>query len=653
MTEQEEPRIGVYVCHCGLNIAGVLDVKDLTEYARKQPNVVMAKNYMYMCSSLGQDMIMKDIKEHNLNRIVVAACTPKLHEPTFRNALEAGGLNPYLLDQANIREHVSWVHAREREKGQKKAKDLIRMALAKARLLEPLVVKEMDVERKAAVIGGGTAGMKSSLDLARRGFDVELIERAPTLGGGNALLNKFDTEVDAPQAVMDLMDAVALEPRIVVKTNTEVTAMSGFIGNFDLKLRTRPRYVKDSCDACMKCLDVCPVEVPNEYDYALSKRRAIYLPFDFAYPRMPVIDMKSCPKCLRCVEACPKGAIDLSEEKREEQLKAGVILVAAGVMPYEPKRGEFGYGDSPKVVTQQQLERMLSDRSPSSRSLDSKPPKNVVFIGCVGSRQKKTGDEEVNEYCSRVCCNESLKNGLLLKDKFPDVNVFFLFKDIRTYGRNEYVYRDALERGVVFMQYADEKPPRVETSNGSAVIVNDVLSKREFKIKADLVVLATGVEPSDTTERLQKALKIPRTVDGFFQEAHIKLRPLETTTSGIYLAGSAQGPKSIQESLASASAAAAKATIPLAKGKVAIDPMKAMVTEYCDGCAICIEPCLGQAISLIEYERDGEMKKKVVVNEALCRGCGVCMATCPKKGIVVRQFTLDQLQAQVDAAITE
>ncbi|MFQ5815869.1 MAG: 4Fe-4S dicluster domain-containing protein, partial [Candidatus Hydrothermarchaeaceae archaeon] len=590
---KEEPRIGVYVCHCGLNIAGVLDVKELAEYASKQPSVVMAKDYMYMCSSLGQDTIIEDIKEHNLNRVLIAACTPKLHESTFMDTLEAGKLNPYLLEQANIREHVSWVHANEREKAQKKAKDLLRMGLAKARLLEPLEKKEMAIERNAVVIGGGIAGMRSSLDLAKRGFEVHLIEGSPTIGGGAALMNRFDTEVDAAPHVMDLIDAVTAEPNINLRTLTEVTSMSGFIGNFDLGLKTMPRYVREGCNACMKCVEVCPEEASNEYDYGLSKRKAIYLPFDFAHPKMPVIDMQICTKCGKCIEVCPEGVIDLNEGEREGEFKAGTLVVATGTKPYESKEGEFGYGESPRVVTLQQLERMLSERSPSSPEIEGKTPGNVVFIGCVGSRQKRTNGEKVNEYCSRVCCTESLKNGLLLKDKYPDVDVFFLFRDIRTYGRYEYVYRGALDQGIIFIQYPDDEPPKVNASNGCDITVHDVLSKRDIKIKADLVVLATGVESSETAEDLQKALKIQRTGDGFFQEAHIKLRPLETSTSGIFLAGACQGPKNVQETLASASAAAAKSAIPLSKGMVVIDPMKAMVTDSCDGCAICIEPCIG------------------------------------------------------------
>jgi len=649
----EDARIGVYICHCGHNIAGVLDVEDLATDAGKQPNVVVAKDYMYMCSSLGQSMIISDIEEHSLNRVLIAACTPKLHEATFMDTLEEGGLNPYLLEQANIREHCSWVHANERDKAQNKARSLIRMGLAKARLLEPLEKKEMKVERNAVVIGGGIAGMRCSIDLSRRGFEVHLIERSPTIGGGATLMNRFDTEVDAAPQVMDLIDAVAAEPRVTVRTLTEVTSMSGFIGNFNLELKTKPRYVKDGCNACLKCTEVCPEETSNEYDCGLSKRKAIYLPFDFAQPRMPVIDMQTCIKCGLCVEACPERVIDLNEDERGEDLKVGVVVVATGMKPYEPKSGEFGYGESPRIVTLQQLERMLSERGPSSPEVGGTTPRNVVFIGCVGSRQqKKTDADEVIEYCSRTCCAESLKNGLLLMDRYSDANVFFLFRDIRTYGRYEYVYREALEQGIIFIQYPEDEPPKVNASN-STVSVHDVLSKRDIGIKADLVVLSNGVEPSETAEELQKVLKISRTADGFFQEAHIKLRPLETSTNGIFLAGACQGPRSVQETLASASAAAAKAAIPLSRGRVVIDPIKAVVTENCDGCAICIEPCIGQALTLIEYEKNGETKAKVEVNEALCKGCGVCMATCPKKGIDVRRFTLDQLQAMVDAALTE
>ncbi len=649
-----EPRIGVYVCHCGTNIAGVLDVKDLVEYTSSQPNVVLAKNYVYVCSAPGQETIRKDIEENKLNRVLIAACSPRLHEGTFRKTLGKAGLNPYLLEQANIREHCSWVHSENKDKAQKKAKDLVRMGLAKARLLEPLERKAVDVKQRALVVGGGVTGMRCAIDLASRGFDVHLVERSPALGGRAALLNRVNAEKEAKEVVAELIDGVASNERITVHTLTKVKESSGFIGNFFTKLKTEPRYVLPHCTNCGRCIEVCPEETANEYDYGLSKRKAIYLPFAFAHPAMPAIDMNSCTRCGKCVGACPEGAIDLGESAQTWELDIGVIVAATGFSPYTPTEGEFGYRKSPRVVTLTELERMLAKGDGLEHLAVNGTQKNVVFIGCVGSRQKKTSEnEKVNQYCSRICCSATIKNALLLKEKYPDVNSFFLFRDIRTYGRNEYLYRDALDKGVRFIHYPDDEPPQVTIDHALSVRVKDLLSKQAIAIKPDLVVLSVGMETNGDSDVLRKVLNIDQSADGFFQEAHIKMRPLESSSTGIFIAGACQAPKDIPECIASASAAAGKASILLARGVVELEPTKAMVTEFCDGCAICIEPCLGGALTLVEYQRDGETKKNVQVNEALCRGCGVCMATCPKKGIVVRHFTLDQLQAMVAAALTE
>ncbi|MEE8358969.1 MAG: CoB--CoM heterodisulfide reductase iron-sulfur subunit A family protein [Candidatus Hydrothermarchaeales archaeon] len=651
MTE-EEPRVGVYVCNCGTNIAGVVDVDQVVEYAKTLPNVVHAKKFMYTCSSPAQDEIKDDIKKHNLNRVVVASCSPKMHEKTFRAAVKAGGLNPYLYEQANIREHCSWVHADEPEKATEKAKDLVRMAIAKARLLNPLDPKKIDVIKTVTVIGAGTAGIKSALDIAKQGFKVHLLEKTPFIGGKNALKNSLPfTEESPKETIGNLTNAIAEEKNITIHTNTEPEELGGYLGKFEITATKKPRHVKP-CKNCGKCIEVCPEETDNEYDHGISKRKAIYIPYTTAYPSYPAIDMETCTKCGECIKACPENAIDLEEKPEEIEIKTGTIIVATGTDHYRPKEGEYGWGQSKKIITQPQLERLLDPEGPTEGKLE-KTPKNIAFISCVGSRQTKTEeDEKVNEYCSRTCCTVSIKNAITIKDRYPDTSVFYLCRDIRTYGRNEYLYRDALEKNIIILQYEQETPPQVEVQNDKAVItINDILSRNTIQISAELVVLATGTEPRRDSEKIGGALKLNRSADGFFQEAHIKLRPLETSTEGIFLAGTCQSPKNMQESIASASAAAAKASTPLVTGEVELEPTKAMVTEFCDGCAICIDPCLGKAITLVEYEKDGEIKKKVEVNEALCKGCGVCMATCPKKGIMVRHFTLDQLQAMVDAAI--
>ncbi|GBE18775.1 glutamate synthase subunit beta [archaeon BMS3Abin16] len=651
MTE-EELRVGVYVCHCGTNIAGVVDVDAVVEYAASLPNVVHATKNMYMCSLPAQSGIKEDIKKHSLNRVVVASCTPKMHEPTFRAAVQAGGLNPFLYEQANIREHCAWVHADQPERATEKAKDLVRMAVAKARLLSPLNPKKIAVIRSALVVGGGPAGLRSAADLASRGFEVSLIEKSHFLGGNAVRSASLPFTDQTPrEAAAVLTDALEDEKNISVHTGYEAESLNGYLGNFTISLVKKPRFVKE-CSNCGRCIAVCPVETDNEFDYGLSMRKAIYMPYDSAYPNYPAIDMSVCKKCGECVNACAESAIDLEAEDEKLDLSVGAVVIATGAKNYTPKDGEFGWGKSDRVLSLPVLERVLDKTGPTKGRLKGKV-ENVVFIGCVGSRQKKTSEEEkVNEYCSRICCTESVKNAIHIKDRHPDAGVFYLFRDIRTYGRDEYLYREALEKGVVFIQFEGDVPPEVNVlKKGAKVVVSDVLSRESFEIPASHVVLATGFEPGADADKVLEVFKLNRSADGFFQEAHIKLRPLETSTEGVFIAGACQAPKNLVESIASGSAAAAKAAVPLSMGEVELDPAKAMVTEFCDGCAICIDPCLGKAITLVEYEKDGELKKTVEVNEALCKGCGVCMATCPKKGIDVRHFTLDQLQAMVDAAL--
>ncbi len=648
----DEPRVGVYVCHCGKNIAGVVDVDKVVEYASTLPNVVHASKNMYMCSLPAQSDIKDDIKKHQLNRVVVASCSPKMHESTFRDAVKAGGLNPYLYEQANIREQCSWVHSDHPELATEKANDLVRMAVAKARLLNPLDPQKIDVKQSAAVVGAGIAGIRCAVDLSKRGFDVHLIEKSPFTGGRAALSNSLLFSAENPrEAVSELSSMIERLKNLTLHTNTAAESLDGYMGNFDLSLTTYPRHVK-GCSNCGKCIDVCPIEVDSEYDYGMSKRKAIFIPYDTPYPSYPAIDMTACTRCGECVKVCGEGAIDLEQKEEKINLNVGTIVIATGFDPYMPKQGEFGWGSSDRILSLFQLERLLDEKGPTGGKLEGEL-NNIVFIGCVGSRQLKKGDDEkVNEYCSRICCTASIKNAIVIKDKHPDASVFFIFRDVRTYGRDEYLYREALEKGIVFLQYDLEEVPEVRVNKDKVlVVVKDVLSNRKINIPCEYVILSNGVEPRADSDKVLEVFKLNLSGDGFFQEAHIKLKPLETSTEGVFLAGACQSPKSMIESIASGSAAASKAAIPLSMGEVELDPAKAMVTEFCDGCAICIDPCLGNAISLLEYEKDGEVKKTVEVNEALCKGCGVCMATCPKKGIMVRHFTLDQLQAMVDAAL--
>ncbi|MFQ6081053.1 MAG: FAD-dependent oxidoreductase [Candidatus Bathyarchaeia archaeon] len=662
---QEEPRIGVYICHCGVNIASVVDVDDVAKYAEKLPNVAIAKHYVYMCSAPAQAIIKEDIKNHGLNRVVVASCSPRMHEDTFRRVVEEGGLNPYLFEMTNIREQCSWVHADKPKRATKKAKDLIRMSVAKARLLEPLQKREVKVTRRALIIGAGVSGVRAALDLAERGFDVYLVEKAPSIGGRMAQLNRlYPTGEYALDVLKPMMEAVVSNPKIKLLTNSELDAVEGFIGNFKAKITIKPRYVDEKCDACGKCELVCPIEVLSEFDFGLSKRKAIYLPFPNAAPRY-FIDDKNCNKCGKCVEICEKGAINLEQRPEEMEVNVGTIIVAIGHDLYDPPEGEYGYKVYENVITMPQLERLLNKNGPTGGELrfNGVTPRSVVFISCVGARQepdvyqpKKEG-QQLNQYCSRICCTAALKNALEIKEKCPDTRVYYLYRDIRTFGRgHEDYYRKAGESGILFLEYKPEAPPMVSGNpNGLAVTVQDVLTNNEtLAIPADLVVLNVSMVPRADASDIQTKLKIARGIDGFFQEAHAKLRPLETPSEGIYLAGTAQGPKDITDSAAMGSAAAAKAAIPLAKGKVELEPIVAFIDlTKCDGCAMCVEPCTFNAITIEEYEEEGTIKKRAVVNDALCKGCGACAATCPPKCIYVKHFTLDQISAMIDAALLE
>jgi heterodisulfide reductase subunit A len=661
----DQPRIGVYVCHCGVNIGAVINVQEVTKYVQSLPDVVVAKNYLYMCSAPGQEMIAKDIADHKLNRVIVAACTPRLHESTFRRTLAKAGLNPYMLEVANIREHCSWVHASQPDKATAKAKDLVRMAIGRARLLEPLEKKVVEATTRALVVGGGVAGMRAAIDLAERGFQVYLVEKSPTLGGRTANLTQvYPTDDHAHTLVRRMYDRIASEPNIKVLTNADVDSAEGFIGNFFVTISVKPRRVTDSCNVCGKCEIACPIEIPNEQYNGLSTRKAIYLPNPASYPQRYAIDANNCTLCGKCLAACDRSAIDLAETGAKLEANVGAIVVATGFDPYEPQRGEFGYGLSERIVTLPQLVGLLDENGPTKGRLnrDGDPLKNVVFITCVGSRQHQdnfkplTEGQKPNEYCSRVCCASSLHSEIVLKKKYPNCNVFHIYQDIRTYGKGqERIYEEATNAPVLFLRYKATEPPAVVAKGDKVIVsVRDTLTgNEEFEISADLAVLAVGMFPRASTRELQLKLKVPSSPDGFVQEIHAKLRPVEVSTDGIFIAGAAQGPRDITESTISGSAAAAKVASILANGKVELEPTIASIDQgKCDGCALCVEACSFKAISISDFMESGESKKRAVVNEAFCKGCGACAAVCPPRAIGVRHFTLPQINAMLEAALS-
>jgi heterodisulfide reductase subunit A len=641
----EEPRVGVFVCHCGLNIAGAIDVKKVVEYAKTLPHVADAKEYVFMCSAPGQGLIKEDIKKCDLNRVIVAACSPSMHETTFRASIAEAGLNPYLLEMTNIREQCSWVYL-DKEKATEAAKDLIRMAVAKARLLEALEELRVGVEPTSLVLGGGVAGLRASLDLAERGYRVHLVEKLPTLGGRAARLGKLaHVDIRGADVVGSLISAVTSNPNVTVHVNSELVDLEGSVGTFRAKIRTAPRFVNEKCTLCGECFCVCPIEVPNEYEFGLSKRKAIYLPFKEAYPRIPVIDPEACTRCRECVKVCEPGAIILEQKGGVVDVAAGAITLATGFQPYEPPEGEYGYRRSEKVLTLFQLERLLDEDGPTGGELKlaGSTPRSLAFIMCVGSLNTT---ESAHPYCSRMCCASSLKNMLRIKERYPETEIYAIYKDIRTYGRgDEELYERTTERLVKFIRF--EAPPKVKLHSDRVDIeVYDTTLQEDLLIPADAVILAVGMSPSADLDKVLAVVKIGCSPEGFLREAHLKLRPVEAPADGIFLAGSVTSPKNIVESVMAGGATAAKTAALFGKKEVKIEPIIAEVNEeICSGCAICIAMCPYGAISRKEK---GE-KKVAQVDKALCKACGVCVAACPSGAMQQAGFKDIQVMAQVVA----
>ena len=566
----EEPRIGVFVCHCGTNIAGVVNVPAVVEYARTLPNVVYVENNLYTCSNDTQERIKEKISEHNLNRVVVASCTPRTHEPLFRNTLREVGLNPYLFEMANIRDQCSWVHMQEPERATEKSKDLVRMAVAKARLLEPLARRSVRVNKSALVIGGGLAGMTAALALAHQGFDAYLVEKEDELGGNLRHIHYLLNGERPQDELRRLREQVRQSGAIHLFTGATIEGIEGTIGDF----RTR-----------------------------------------------------------------------ISARGETTEVTHGVVIVATGAKEYQPK--EYLYGHEPAVVTQRELEERLAAGDGFLAAEGKRPPKSVVMIQCVGSRDSE------RPYCSRVCCAQAIKNALMIKTLSPETPVYVLYRDIRTYGFKESYYTRARQQGVVFVRYEEESKPEVSRNgHGLQVSVLDPTLGMTLTIPADLVVLSAGIHPHEGNRQIGQFLKIPLNGEGFFLEAHMKLRPVDFMTDGVFLCGLAHSPKTIEESILQAQAAAARAATILARDSIEAEAnVSQVVEESCDGCAYCVDTCPFKAITLLEYMWQGAIKKVVEANETTCKGCGCCQATCPKKGVFIRGFTLDQIEAQIHAAL--
>jgi heterodisulfide reductase subunit A len=652
----DDIRIGVYVCHCGLNIAGSVDCEEVTKYAQTLPHVVLAKDNRYTCSDQGQDIIKNDIKEQKLNRVVVASCSPRLHEPTFRKACEEAGLNKYLFEMANIREQCSWVHLYDRKGATEQAKDLVKMAVAKASCLEPADEIEVPITRNALVIGAGVAGIQAALDLAETGYKVYLVEKEPSIGGMMARIDKTFPTMDCSICILaPKMSDVGHHPNIELLTNSEVSEVKGYIGNFHVKVLKKPRYVKKDCSACGECVKVCPVIAPNEFDVGLATRHGIYSPFAQAVPSTYIIDMNLCLNkegvivCDKCLKACERQAIDFDMKPETVDLEVGTIIVATGADVFDPSvLPNYGYGKYPNVITSLEFERLINAGGPSGgrllRPSDLQIPKRVAFIQCVGSRSDRSG----KLYCSNVCCMNTIKDALLIKEHWPETEIYVFYVDIRAYGKGfEDLYKRARKEGVVFIRGLPAEIVEDRKTHDLWLIGENTLQQEMYKVSAGMAILSIGLEPRKDAEAIQRLLMLSRTQDGFFMEAHPKLRPVDAATGGIFFAGCAEAPKDIKDSVTQAGAAAARAGILMAKGKVTVEAITPIyLAEKCKACGLCVKVCPYNAISL---DKDSKL---IHIVEAACGGCGTCAAECPFGALTQSHFTDEQLIAQVDA-VTE
>ncbi len=665
----EELRIGVYICYCGLNIAGTVDVEAVADYARTLPDVVYVKTNRYTCGDPGQEEIRKGVREHNLNRVVVAACSPRMHEPTFRRTVSEAGLNQFLFEMANIREFASWCHQSTPKEATEKAKEIVKMAIAKVRFLEPLDVIEVPVTNRALVVGAGVAGASAAVDLADMGYQVYLVDRAEIIGGHMAQLGKtfpvFECsncpqQIHCPRfsCVATRIGAAAVNPKINLLAYSDVKHVEGVIGSYKVTVERKPRFVDENkCTSCGKCTEVCPVETPNKFDAGIKKRKAIYIPFPNATPSTYTIDKETClyfkdGSCKKCQEICPEGAVDFEQKPIEEKLEVGCLVVATGYEIYEPNDlANYGFGKSKNIITALQLERIIDSNTqvlgelykPSDRTM----PESLTYIQCVGSR-----DINKFEYCSGFCCMLTLKSAVFLKEKYGDkLKINVLYTDMRANRKGyEELFLKAQQLGVKFIRVTltnrnvTEDPQtkkltvRAEKENGEPV-----------EVTSDMVVLATAAIPSKGSEEVARLFNISRDGDGYFMESHPKLKPIDTPADGVFVAGGCQAPKDVPYSVSQGMGAASRAATILSQPKWKIQPIVAVVDPAkCRNtkvkCGLCAKACPYGAIRAPE----GQVAEPI---SAMCHGCGTCVAECPSGALTQKHFTDVQIMSQIRAAL--
>jgi len=664
-------KVGVFVCHCGENISATVDCAKVAETAGNWDGVTFSVDYKYMCSDPGQSLIKNAITEKGLTGVVVASCSPRMHEPTFRKACAEAGLNPFMCEMANLREHCSWVH----EKGEattEKAIDLVRILVEKVKVNHELTSIKVPVTKTALVIGGGIAGIQASLDIANTGHKVILIEKDPSIGGHMSQLSETFPTLDCSQCILTpRMVEVAQHPNITLYTYAELESLEGFIGNFKARIRKKSKSIDEKlCTGCGQCTTKCPVKkIPSEFNEGLGKRTAIYVPFPQAVPNKPVIDRKNCTyyikgKCKVCEIVCPTGAIRFDQEDQIVEVEIGAIVIATGFAVKQPDFfPEYGYGKYADIITGLQFERLASASGPTlgeiRRPSDGKVPEKIVFLACAGSRDPAKGIP----YCSKICCMYIAKHAMLYQHKVHDGKSYVFYMDIRAGGKQyeEFVRRAIEDDGV---NYIRGRVSKIYEKNGKLIVsgVDTLLNAMPVEIEADMVVLATAGVANEGAEELAQKLHVSYDPYKFFAEAHPKLKPVETNTAGIFLAGACQAPRDIPESVAMASGAAVKVAGLFSQDELTREPIIAVVNRQappvyssCVGCFLCVSACPYQAIEKEEIKnRNGQVIKSVAkVNPGLCQGCGTCVAFCRTKSIDIQGYTHEQMYTEVMALLNE
>ncbi len=654
-------RIGFYICHCGANIAGTVDCPAVAAYAAKLPGVVVSRDYKYMCSDPGQELIQQDIREHRLSRVVVASCSPLLHEQTFRNACAAGGLNPFYFQMVNVREHDSWVHT-DRAEATAKAKALAHAAIRRVRFHRALETAKVRIHPDVLVVGGGIAGIHAALTLGNAGKQVYLVEREPSIGGHMAKFDKTFPTLDCAACILTpKMSAVRSHQNITLWTCSEVVKVEGYVGNYTVTVKRKPRYVNEElCVGCQECIKACVFKegkFPDEFNVGLSKRKPIYIPFPQAVPQVVLIDPERCiqvktGRCKQtCLEACAdRHAIDFTQKEQLVEIKVGNIIVATGFKLFDAKRiPQYGYGLYPNVVTSIELERLVTSSGPTAGDIvlrDGRTPKSVGFILCVGSRDLKT-----NRWCSRTCCMHSMKLAQLVREHTDaDVTVFYM--DIRAPGKGcEEFYDKSLKEGIQFVRgrvaEVTDWALAPEEEGKLVIRVEDTLAGFVRRIPVDMIVLAVGMEPQADAQEVRRLFNMSCGSEGWFLEKHPKLAPVSTFTDGVFIAGCCQGPKDIPDSIAQAGAAAAEALALIDKGYIEQEPNTAYIEEAdCSGCKSCIPLCPYTAIAF------DEAKQKATINAALCKGCGTCVAACPSGSIRQNLFEDEEIFSEIEGVLS-